>query len=78
MSSYKKWLPSELDFISNNCSLLPDEALAAKLSQMTGQNITASMVRRQRRKLSIAKPKGRPFKLKGDVASPVENLENET
>lgn len=64
MANYKKWLQSELDFIANNQSLLNDEALAAKLSEMTGQNITKSMVRRQRRKLSIKKSRGRPRKVK--------------
>jgi hypothetical protein len=64
MANYKKWLQSELDFISNNQSLLNDESLATKLSEMTGQNITKSMVRRQRRKLSIKKSRGRPKKVK--------------
>lgn len=73
MSNYKRWLPSEMDYIANNCLLLPDEILAMKLSQMTGQNITTSMVRRQRRKLKISKPKGRPFKVKKDVVNPQEN-----
>lgn len=63
MANYKKWLQSELDFITNNQSLLNDESLAAKLSEMTGQNITKSMVRRQRRKLSIKKSRGRPKKV---------------
>ena len=73
MASYKRWLPSEMDYIANNCSLLPDEILAMKLSQMTGQNITPSMVRRQRRKLKVSKPKGRPFKVKKDAPNPLEN-----
>lgn len=73
MASYKKWLQSEMDYIANNCSLLPDEILALKLSHMTGQNITTSMVRRQRRKLKISKPKGRPFRVKKDAVNPQEN-----
>lgn len=64
MANYKKWLQSELDFIANNQSLLNDETLAVKLSEMTGQNITKSMIRRQRRKLSIKKSRGRPRKVK--------------
>lgn len=64
MANYKKWLQSELDFITNNQSLLNDETLAVKLSEMTGQNITKSMIRRQRRKLSIKKSRGRPRKVK--------------
>lgn len=72
MANYKKWLQNELDFITNNCNLLCDEALAAKLSEMTGQPISTSMVRRQRRKLSISKPRGRPYKVKPVSESPIE------
>jgi len=74
MASYKKWLQNELDFIKNNCNILCDEALAAKLSEMTGQNVSTSMVRRQRRKLSISKPKGRPCKIKPVLESPIEQI----
>jgi hypothetical protein len=62
MANYKKWSDSELDFIQNNHNLLCDEALASKLTQMTGQNISTAMVRRQRRKLSLKKSRGRPKK----------------
>lgn len=59
MATYKKWTESELDFIRNNQQLLSDDELAAKLGQMTGGSVTTAMVRRQRRKLGIQKPKGR-------------------
>lgn len=72
MANYKKWLQNELDFIANNQSLMNDEVLAVKLSQMTGQNITKSMIRRQRRKLSIKKKRGRPCKNKV-VSEPLSN-----
>jgi hypothetical protein len=62
MANYKKWTNTEVDYINNNYQLLNDEALAVKLTQMTGQNITTAMVRRQRRKLAIKKPRGRPTK----------------
>lgn len=62
MANYKKWTNTEVDYINNNYQLLNDESLAAKLTQMTGQNITTAMVRRQRRKLAIKKPRGRPTK----------------
>lgn len=62
MATYKKWNGSEIDFIQNNHTTLCDEVLAVKLSQMTGQNITTAMVRRQRRKLALKKPRGRPSK----------------
>lgn len=64
MKSYKKWSSSELDFIRDNQSLMNDEVLAAKLSEMTGNNVTRSMIRRQRRKLLIKKNRGRPRKIK--------------
>ena len=38
--------------------------MAVKLSQITGDNISTSMIRRQRRKLKLVKPRGRPLKNK--------------
>lgn len=77
MATYKKWLQTELDFIKANQELYNDEQLSAKLSQMTGQNITTAMVRRQRRKLSIKKKRGRPSKNK-TVNAPDTNIDNTT
>lgn len=62
MANYKKWTNAELDFLKNNHTLLNDAELANKLSQMGGENVTTAMVRRQRRKLSIKKQRGRPAK----------------
>lgn len=62
MANYKKWTSAELDFLSKNHTLLNDSELANKLSQMSGENVTTAMVRRQRRKLSIKKRRGRPCK----------------
>ena len=64
MANYKKWTSSELNFIQNNHTLLCDEILAEKLSSMTGETISTSMVRRQRRKLDLKKARGRPLKNK--------------
>jgi hypothetical protein len=64
MATYKKWSPSETEFIQQNHTLLCDEVLAVKLSQITSQNITTAMVRRQRRKLTLKKARGRPKKNK--------------
>ena len=64
MANYKKWTTSETDFIKNNHLVMSDEKLALKLSEMTGQNITTAMIRRQRRKLVIRKNRGRPPKNK--------------
>lgn len=68
MGNYKKWTDSEIDYIRNNHTSIPDEELAVKLSQITSQNITMAMIRRQRRKLRLSKPRGRPNKSK---SSPV-------
>jgi hypothetical protein len=65
MATYKKWTNTETDFINNNHKVFCDEVMAVKLSQMTGQNITTAMVRRQRRKLALKKPRGRPSKSRG-------------
>lgn len=59
MANYKKWSESDLTFIRDNISILSDGELANKLSQITGQNISYGMIRRQRRKLGIQKSRGR-------------------
>lgn len=59
--NYKKWTATDIQFIVDNQNML-DKDVAVKLSQITGQNITPSMVRRQRRKSGIAKKRGRPSK----------------
>lgn len=64
MGSYKKWSDAEIGFVRDNISILSDEELANKLSGMTGENITYGMVRRQRRKLGIVKPRGRRKKVR--------------
>jgi hypothetical protein len=64
MATYKKWNDSEISFIKDNHLSMPDETIAVKLSQITGQNISTAMVRRQRRKLTLKKPRGRPCKNK--------------
>jgi hypothetical protein len=74
MANYKKWTHSELDYIQNNHNLLCDESLASSLSKITGQNISTAMVRRQRRKLSLKKSRGRPRKTKPVVATS-ENIQ---
>lgn len=59
MANYKKWNDTELTFIRDNILSLSDNELASKLSQITGQNISYGMIRRQRRKLGIQKKRGR-------------------
>lgn len=63
MRNYKKWTEAEIDFIMNNHHLFNDQMLSIKLTSMTGQEITTAMVRRQRRKLSLKKNRGRPRKV---------------
>jgi hypothetical protein len=62
MKNYKKWTDTELQFIRENLTTLADGQLATKLSSMTGETISQAMVRRQRRKLGVAKQRGRPRK----------------
>lgn len=64
--TYKKWAPSDIEFIVNNKDLL-DKEVAEKLSALTGQSISAAMVRRQRRKSGVAKLRGRPRKNKPNM-----------
>lgn len=59
--NYKKWTQTDIQFILDNQGML-DKDVAVKLSQITGQNITPSMIRRQRRKSGVAKKRGRPSK----------------
>lgn len=59
MATYKKWTDAEVGFIRDNINVLSDGELANKLSSMTGENITYGMIRRQRRKLGVSKPRGR-------------------
>lgn len=62
MRNYHKWKDSELEYIRDNHILLSDEELGANLSKITGDNITTSMIRRQRRKLVLKKERGRRAK----------------
>jgi hypothetical protein len=71
MATYKKWTQTDLDFIQNNQKLYSDDELASKLSQVCGQSITTAMIRRQRRKLNIEKPKGRRPKNRAVPLEPV-------
>lgn len=58
--TYKKWTKEEMDFIANNSKNMKDEEIATYLNKIDGsRQITVGMVRRQRRKLAIAKPRGR-------------------
>jgi hypothetical protein len=59
--SYRKWTDADIQFINDNKGLL-DKEVAAKLSEATGQLISPSMIRRQRRKSGITKSRGRPAK----------------
>lgn len=58
--TYKKWTKEEIEFVANNSAAMKDEEIAAYLNKIDGTRaITVGMVRRQRRKLSISKPRGR-------------------
>jgi hypothetical protein len=74
MKSYKRWAPNELQYIKDNINQYNDKDLADKMSQMTSETISTSMIRRQRRKLGIAKKRGRPSKNEV-VSNSSENIE---
>ena len=58
--NHKKWTDAELNFIRENSNSMKDIELAARLTQITGNtDISVAMVRRQRRKLNLAKTRGR-------------------
>lgn len=59
--TYKKWNQTDIQFILDHQEML-DKDIAAKLTEITGQTVSQSMVRRQRRKSGIAKKRGRPRK----------------
>lgn len=59
MGTYKKWSEPELQYIKDNLISFSDLELANKLSEMTGETVTYGMVRRQRRKIGVVKPRGR-------------------
>jgi len=63
MATYKKWTEAEKNFIKDSINIMSDNELANKLSQMTGENISVAMIRRQRRKFGISKPRGRKPKV---------------
>lgn len=67
--SYRKWGQVELDFIRDNFNVISDDEIAVRLSQITNSSITTPMVRRQRRKLGIQKPRGRQPKNKVSTPS---------
>lgn len=73
MANYKKWTDAELNFVKDNYNTMNDLQLSSKLSQMTGQNISTAMIRRQRRKLNIKKNRGRPRKNNIPVSAVLDN-----
>lgn len=76
-NKYKKWSTQDLQFIQNNLQICTDKELAIKMSKMSGENISASMIRRQRRKLGVEKKRGRPrFDRKSLLLDEDNNNEN--
>lgn len=58
--TYKKWADSDLDFIKNNYDKMTDKEMSETLAKISGQSISISMIRRQRRKLQLGRNRGRP------------------
>ena len=53
------WKEHEKTFIKDNAQTMKDKELAAKLTKITGRNVTIQAVRKQRQKLGITKKQGR-------------------
>jgi len=58
--TYKRWADSDLDFIKNNYDKMTDKEMSETLTKISGQSISISMIRRQRRKLQLGRKRGRP------------------
>jgi hypothetical protein len=58
--TYKRWADSDLDFIKNNYDKMTDKEMSETLAKISGQSISISMIRRQRRKLQLGRNRGRP------------------
>lgn len=58
-TSYHKWTDAELQYLKDNHGTLSDEEIAGNLSKIVSSNITTAMIRRQRRKLTLKKSRGR-------------------
>jgi hypothetical protein len=58
-NTYHKWTETELQYLRDNHSVLSDEEIAGNLSKILNGNITTAMIRRQRRKLTLKKTRGR-------------------
>lgn len=58
-NTYHKWTETELQYLRDNHTLLSDEEIAHNLSKILNGNITTAMIRRQRRKLTLKKARGR-------------------
>lgn len=64
-ASYHKWTDTELQYLRDNHSTLSDEEIASNLSKILNTSITTAMIRRQRRKLTLKKNRGRRPKNRG-------------
>jgi hypothetical protein len=58
-NTYHKWTETELQYLRDNHTVLSDEEIAHNLSKILNGNITTAMIRRQRRKLTLKKARGR-------------------
>lgn len=58
-NTYHKWTETELQYLRDNHAVLSDEEIAGNLSKILNGNITTAMIRRQRRKLTLKKSRGR-------------------
>lgn len=64
-NTYHKWTETELQYLRDNHTVLSDEEIADNLSKILNNTITTAMIRRQRRKLTLKKNRGRRPKKQG-------------
>jgi hypothetical protein len=62
MANYKKWSRAEKQFILDHFESFSDKYIAARMSALSGENITDNMIRQQRRAMKTVKKRGRPKK----------------
>jgi hypothetical protein len=74
--NYRKWTDSDKEFIKNNAEKMNDTELASRLSEITSSKISIAMIRTQRRKAGLTKPRGRQSKKNISLSSLTNSINN--
>jgi hypothetical protein len=77
-TTYHKWTETELQYLRDNHTVLSDEEIAHNLSKILNGNITTAMIRRQRRKLTLKKARGRRPKNRVGTSDTTQVSSNES